>query len=693
MPAAETARLIASLELKDQFSKPLGAAEGRLGSFDRKLSDTSNRAYRAGTQIGTGIKAGVVIAATGIGILASQVAVGLNSLVKLDDVVTQTNAVLKSTKGAAGENAKAIRDLANKYEDLNATIDDTVIQSGENLLLTFTNIRKQAFEPTLKAALDMNQALGGGEAGLRGTIQRLGKALNDPIKGLSQLGRVGVTFTKSQKDAIKAAVKAGDTFKAQGIILAELNKRFGGSFLAGGATTTGKIAKFKDAIDDLQRTLATALLPVIGKVADRLSTFLNDPKVISTVNDLGNSIAGLFSDQNLAEGGKILGTFIDTARAAAPVIRGAAEATLGIVKAAVGLFRSLPEGIQQLAIGAFAINKLTGGLVTNVAGGLISAVISQFKPLMNVNAGVVNVNGAAGGIPGAVGAASGGVGGLIKGTVQFVLPIGLGILIANAIREASGLTPEDSAARQNTGQFGPRSGSNVSAIRLDDRQLDSAALRAGTNIADRLLDSPLGKISPSTIAAGVKDGLSNEFHAMIVALKDARKPEDVAKAVRAAVELVVGKGRGAVDSTKDVLATLRRQLANTDSPKLRTQLVAAINAVQKKVVGREFVARQIALADKVAKSSESTKDKIRDLTAIEKTLQGRSTNAIKEVQAKIDTAKRATVAAQHNTSEAIRRKRLSVTTYITTPPVVVHVSGRDVFTGQKHTSKYFATVS
>ena len=472
MALADTARLIASLELKDLFSKQIGSAEKSLGSFDKKLDQTQTRAYRAGQQIGTGIKRTAALAVGAIGFLGSQVALGVNSLVKLDDVILQTNAVLKSTKGAAGENAAAIRDLANKYENLNATIDDTVIQSGENLLLTFTNIRKDAFEPTLKAALDMNQALGGGEAGLQGTIQRLGKALNDPVKGLTALQRVGVTFTKTQKDEIAAAVKAGDTFKAQGIILAELNKRFGGSFIAGGQGAAGKFAKVKDAVDDLQRALATALLPVLTKVADKVSTFLSDPAVVAQVSKLGDSIAGLFSDKNLTAGADILKGAFQTFKEAAPFLEAAAKATLGFVQAAVGVFKSLPAPLQGLIAGGFALNKLTGGLVTNIAGG-IADLIGKARGATPANpVFVADVSGGLGGV--------GGKAGLLPALGSIVTKLGGLALVLGGLTALSAGT-----------QAGGPGGAGI------------GALGAGATIAGgALLAGPLGAIVASLGVVG-----------------------------------------------------------------------------------------------------------------------------------------------------------------------------------------------
>ena len=480
MAFADTAKLIVDLSLKGNFNAQLKSSERALGSFDAKLSRTEGRAYRAGQQIGTGIQNAARIAAVGVGFLASQVVIGLNSLAKLDDVLTQTNAVLKSTKNAAGQTAIGVRALAEQYERLNATISDEVIQSGENLLLTFTNIKKDAFEPALKAALDMNTALGRGEDGLTGTIQQLGVALNDPIRGLTRLQRAGITFTGTQKAQIETAIEAGDTFKAQGVILAELNKRYGGSFLAGGSTTTGKIAKFKDAIEDLQRALASALLPTLGKVADRLSAFLADPQVVKTIEGLGQSIADLFSDKNMAEGGKILGTLFDTAKAAAPVIKDAALATLSVVKAAVGLFTSLPKEVQQLAIGAFAINKITGGLVTNVAGGLISSVLKQLvSGVVNVQGAVVNVVGT--GLPGVGGGAplapagKGIIGQIVDVLPKIGIAAGFGVLTQQTIQagvEQGVINADGHLNRERV--FGEKPGKSLGLILTD--ALDKAGL-------------------------------------------------------------------------------------------------------------------------------------------------------------------------------------------------------------------------
>jgi hypothetical protein len=441
---ADTAKLIVDLSLKGNFDSKLRGSTKALAGFEARLSKTEGRAFRAGQQIGTGIRNGLTIGAVGIGILATQVGAGLRSLVELEQQTAQTNAVIKSTGGIAGITAAEVGRLAEKYESLNATVGDEVIREGQNLLLTFTNIREEAFEPALEAALDMNTALGKGPEGLTSTVRVLGKALNDPTKGLSALTRVGITFDKEQTKRIKQLQEEGDLYGAQAVILAELEERFGGSFLAQGDTTAGKVAKFTDSIEDLQRALAEALLPTIGNVADELTRFLQDPAVIKGVRELGEDIAGLFSKENLRTGAKVLGDFLAAAKEAAPAIGAAARTAGAVIGTAVKLFQSLPGPIQNLAIAGLAVNKLTGGLVTNIAGGLIGAVLKQLvSGVVNVNGAVVNVNGAVG-TPVATAAKGGGVASAAAAIFPLAavgaLMVGAAGVVAEPVRKLLGVT-------------------------------------------------------------------------------------------------------------------------------------------------------------------------------------------------------------------------------------------------------------
>lgn len=183
-------------------------------------------------------------------------------------VSAQTAAVIKSTGGAAKISAKDVGTLANRLSDL-AAVDDEVVQNAENVLLTFTNIRNETgkgnriFDLATKASLNMSKALG---TDLQGAAMAVGKALNDPIQGVSALRRVGVQLSDQQEQQVKDFMAVGDSMSAQKVILDELNKEFGGS--AAAQATPAERAKV--AWDNLKESLGTALLPVLKKLTEVL---------------------------------------------------------------------------------------------------------------------------------------------------------------------------------------------------------------------------------------------------------------------------------------------------------------------------------------------------------------------------------------------------------------------------------------
>jgi hypothetical protein len=189
--------------------------------------------------------------------------------VESQKVGAQTTAVLKSTGGAAKVTADQIGDLAGAISN-KAGIDDEAIQSGENLLLTFTGIRNEAgkgndiFNQATSIMTDMSVAMG---TDMKSNAIQLGKALNDPAKGMTALTRVGVTFTDQQKHQIETMEKAGNTAGAQKVILGELQREFGGS--AAAQATSAQKAQI--AFKNLEESVGTALMPVISALANFLT--------------------------------------------------------------------------------------------------------------------------------------------------------------------------------------------------------------------------------------------------------------------------------------------------------------------------------------------------------------------------------------------------------------------------------------
>lgn len=182
----------------------------------------------------------------------------------------QLNAVLASTGGTSGMTAASINDLASALSDVTA-IDDDVIVSASSMLLTFTNLKDDVFPEVTQAVLDMATAMNGGgipsAQALRQQSLMLGKALNDPAKGLTVLTKNGVTFDDQQRTMIETMIKAGDVTGAQTVMLNELSKEFGGSAAAAANTFEGRMAKLNNTVDDVKKQIGIALIPTLSMLA------------------------------------------------------------------------------------------------------------------------------------------------------------------------------------------------------------------------------------------------------------------------------------------------------------------------------------------------------------------------------------------------------------------------------------------
>jgi phage-related minor tail protein len=91
---------------------------------------------------------------------------------------------------------------------------------------------------------------------------QLGKALQDPTKGLSALGRAGVTFTDEQKKMIAGMQESGDLLGAQKVVLKAVETQVGGT---AAATATGA-DKMNVAFGQTQEAVGNALLPILEKL-------------------------------------------------------------------------------------------------------------------------------------------------------------------------------------------------------------------------------------------------------------------------------------------------------------------------------------------------------------------------------------------------------------------------------------------
>ena len=347
------------IKASDQATGVVGRVQGALGGLGNVARGV--------------LTAGLAAGAVGVGALVAVLGSSVKAAMDAQAGQAQLAAVLKSTGGAAGMTVDSINALAQSISEVTPFEDDAVV-AGEAMLLTFTNIGKDVFPATTQAMVDMSQAMG---TDLQGSAIMLGKALNDPVAGISALTRVGVTFTEEQKAVIAKLVETGDVAGAQKVILAELQKEFGGSAVAAGQTFAGQLEILKNSLGNVQEEIGMALLPILTDLLHAVGPILTD-----ALNWLKEAVVG---NVPAVEGIKTgIQDFIDGPGTAIVTILGA------IAKAAIEVLGPALSGLATIAgdvVAWFITNwptiQSTVETVFTAIQTAISTVLSVIMPIIS----------------------------------------------------------------------------------------------------------------------------------------------------------------------------------------------------------------------------------------------------------------------------------------------------------------------
>lgn len=253
---SNTAQVISTLH------GPLGGVASRFSSFGSTVSRT-------------GLIAGTLTTAIGGLTFAATKAISAFTLFETQSLTTQQ--VIRATGGAAGKTATDIERLSQEIALVTLASREGA-RSAANQLLTFKSVTGDTFDRTMRVAQDL-AAVGFGT--IESAAVQLGKALEDPIQGISQLREVGVSFSAQQRKIIKDFVDMGNVAEAQKEILKAVEGQVGGAGAAAGgglagawdtlSETTGivleqwgeaisKAIKLKEAIGGLSEAIGTLRL-------------------------------------------------------------------------------------------------------------------------------------------------------------------------------------------------------------------------------------------------------------------------------------------------------------------------------------------------------------------------------------------------------------------------------------------------
>lgn len=209
-----------------EHDKSIDKAESKIRRFGESVTKTSKAAIAGYLSLGAA-------AATAAAIIKD----GTMLNAEWDRRVLRTNALLRATGEAVGYSAKELSEFA-KQRDLATLGDKESILDAINALQTFKSVQGETFKRAIVNAQNLAAVFGGD---VKSQAISLGKALEDPIKGINALSRSGVSFTAGQKELIKSLVESNKVLDAQSIILKEIEGQVGGTAEAEATGLSGSI--------------------------------------------------------------------------------------------------------------------------------------------------------------------------------------------------------------------------------------------------------------------------------------------------------------------------------------------------------------------------------------------------------------------------------------------------------------------
>jgi hypothetical protein len=224
-----------------------------------------------------------------------------------DTALADLDAGLKSTAGVAGWTRQNAIDLANSLSTV-TKYSNIAVLSVEDLALTFTGISAKVMPDAVGSILDLASKM---KEDTKSAAIQLGKALQDPILGMTTLRRVGVDFTKQDAEMVKGWVLHGEKAKAVAFILHEIHTEFGGNTQAEAQTLGGRLQVLNNQFDIMKETVGNALVPVLEQLLGGLVPLIGAmakglPGALKTVGDAFQAVGWYMTNLRVSNMGPLM---------------------------------------------------------------------------------------------------------------------------------------------------------------------------------------------------------------------------------------------------------------------------------------------------------------------------------------------------------------------------------------------------
>lgn len=343
----------------DQLNKSLKAANNDVENSSSKIGDF-------------GKKAGLAFAAAGVAAAAYAVKIGVDGVkAAIDDEAAQIRlaTALRNATGATDEMIASVEKQILKTSLATGVADEKLRPALQRLSLSTNDVTKA--QDLLNLSLDISQATG---KSLDTVANALGKAYDGNATALGKLG-VGLSA---------AELKAMSFTEVQG----KLSDLFGGAASANAETFQGRISRLKVAFDESVETIGFALLPILQKFLDLLTTY-----VLPIVQQFSDAIS---SKSPGGLGTRIQETVAVVQSYATPIFEGLVKLFTKVKDAIVENKDAFESFFEVVKVIAPIIGKVIGAalsVIGDIAGvviDLFAKVLAVIKPILNFAIDAVN---------------------------------------------------------------------------------------------------------------------------------------------------------------------------------------------------------------------------------------------------------------------------------------------------------------
>lgn len=256
------------------------------------------------------------------------------------------------------------------------------VRDASGALLEFGGIGRSQFSSVIKAAQGMSVVFGGN---LRGNIKQLGRAIEDPVKGLQRLETQGVKLTSEVKEQITVLSAQGRQMEATNILLKEMTSLQ--------AAAEGEAAGLAGAYDTLSGNMDKLYenLFLASGAADSMKESVD--KVAKAVLDFSNSDTGAAIGRMFEKMAGLAGTAFEF------MVKHADAVALGLIFMAGTVVPKILTGFKLLAgtisgplVAGYSVlrAKITG---TTTAMAAADAATKKLNATMKANVVVALVSG------------------------------------------------------------------------------------------------------------------------------------------------------------------------------------------------------------------------------------------------------------------------------------------------------------